>query len=92
MSRKTPTIVPLATALAALGGTVATAPAEAAQKVAAALPEAGTRPMVQPNGFMTSGEDVLGFTVTQTADGTVLVGHTSHYSHSSHASHASSRY
>lgn len=92
MSRKTPTVVPLAAALAALGGTVATATAEAALESATVAAETTEHAAVKPNGFMTMGEDILGFMVTQGEDGTVLAQHSSHYSHSSHASHHSSRY
>ena len=96
MSRKTQTIIPLAAALAALGASGA--PAE----VNAAVPEgtvvrttAVLKPTGQPNLFYTIGDDLLSFTVTQNADGTMVAqhySHSSHSSHASHASHASSRY
>jgi len=41
------------------------------------------------NRFLEIDGDVLGFMVTQAADGTVIAQHRSHFSHSSHASHAS---
>ena len=43
-------------------GGVATVPEEAAAKTGAATPENAERHVDQPNGFITVGEDVLGFT------------------------------
>lgn len=43
----------------------------------------------EANRFLEIDGDVLGFLVTQAADGTVTAQHRSHFSHSSHASHAS---
>ena len=90
MARKTYCILPLATALAALGTVATPNDVDAAvptDKIVAIQPSAG-----MPNGFLVSGDDLLAFTVTQHSDGTVTAQHSSHSSHSSHASHASSRY
>jgi hypothetical protein len=95
MPRKSPIIMPLAAALAALTGTAAVvaAPAEAKtidrgpSKSADATPVSG----LMPNRIVSIGEDLLGFIVTDMADGTVVAQHYSHSSHSSHASHYSSR-
>jgi hypothetical protein len=75
---------------AALGALSTTAPAQAAY-----TPETGETsqpgqvPAAAPNTFVSVGYDLLGFTVTQQADGTIVAAHSSHSSHSSHASHHS---
>lgn len=94
-AEEVPIIMPLAAALAALTGTavVVAAPAEAKtiepgpSNPASATSVSG----LMPNRIVSIGEDLLGFIVTDMADGTVVAQHYSHSSHSSHASHYSSR-
>lgn len=86
-------VMSLASALAALTGTAAIVPQPVGAEVIdpnATTPVAGLKaPELNPNRIVSLGEDLLGFTVTKAADGTVLADHYSHYSHSSHASHSS---
>jgi hypothetical protein len=86
----------LAAALAALGGSAAivSGPAEAkpTDQRESTAPDAAKPSDLIPNQILSVGENLLGFIVTKTPDGTVLADHTSHYSHSSHSSHHSSRY
>ena len=93
MSSKTPRIISLAAALAALTGTTAVVsdPADAkTTEPSAADPTDGTKAIgLTPNRIVSVGEDLLGFIVSKAADGTVVADHTSHYSHSSHSSHHS---
>ena len=84
-------IVPVA---AALGALTSTAPATAANAPATssdavveqpkAVPQTG-----HPNTLVSVGQDLLGFTVNEQADGTIVAQHVSHASHSSHSSHSS---
>jgi hypothetical protein len=90
MSRKAIIILPLATALASLIG----APGEntaskAATPTQSATPENRLASAVTPNSFAVAGQDLLGFLVTEQADGTLIAQHVSHASHASHRSHAS---
>ena len=91
---KTPKILPLAAALAALAGISTTVSDPANAKLTEPTEPDGlgatsaTKPT--PNRIVSMGEDFLGFTVTTAADGTVVADHSSHYSHSSHSSHYSS--
>jgi hypothetical protein len=78
-------------ALAGATGANATMPAASynpATEKAGAI-ENGRVAKVEPNVFMSIGNDLLGLMVTKGADGTVVADHYSHYSHSSHSSHSS---
>ena len=100
MKSKTITILPLAAALGSLAtGTLTATDSRAA--IAAdsqALPNSDTtagQTVVEPNTLVKAGEALLGFTVTDHQDGSVVAqhySHVSHASHTSHASHYSSRY
>ena len=96
MSNKSPKIMSLAAALAALTGTasIVTDPAEAkpTDPRESTAPDAAKPSDLIPNQIPSVGKDLLGFIVSKAPDGTVLAEHTSHYSHSSHSSHHSSRY
>ena len=92
MKRKPITILPLASALGALGaGAVAATEAESA--VPANTPsieaETTTGQALVPNTLVSTGETLLGFVITNQPDGTVIAQHVSHASHASHASHHS---
>ena len=89
---KTPKILSLAAAVAALGTPVALSTGAAAKT--ADKGDVATQPKQsgEPNTLLSVGHDLLGFTVSHSADGILLVDHFSHSSHSSHASHFSSRY
>lgn len=89
MIRKRTIILPIATALASLSTGLVSA--SAATNVEANVSEPATKPAeAEPaNTFFKVGEDLLGFLVTEQADGTVVAQHRSHYSHSSHSSHRS---
>ncbi len=92
MKYKPVVILPLASALGTLAGSAMVAaeakPAstDAAVKSQAAAAQSGQR----PNTFVSTGEALLGFVMTEQADGTVVAQHVSHASHASHASHVSS--
>ena len=90
MARPRNVIMPVAAALGALSST-----APATETNAAALPSPtvsqATAQTGQPNTIVSTGKDLLGFTVTEQADGTVIAQHVSHASHASHHSHYSSR-
>jgi hypothetical protein len=94
MKKQPIVILPVAAALAGLGGVADSfaATGESVQKVMPQENTTGTAIKAQPDFVFEIGEDLFGMTVTQQADGTVLAGHSSHYSHSSHRSHYSSRY
>jgi hypothetical protein len=95
MPRKSPIIMPLAAALAALAGTAAIvadpADAKTTDQDVSNSPKAMQPGGMTPNRIVSVGGDFLGFIVTNKADGTVLAEHYSHTSHSSHSSHYSSR-
>jgi hypothetical protein len=86
-------ILPVAAALAALGG-VSTAAANTSEAQAKVLSTdvGGTTIKSEPNLLFKAGEDLLGLIITRSATGAVLAQHYSHSSHSSHRSHYSSRY
>ena len=93
MSKQSPKIVPLAVALAALTGTTAIASGPAEAK-ATNHEESNSADAMQatgrtPNRLLSVGEDLLSFTVTTAADGTMVAQHESHVSHASHSSHSS---
>jgi hypothetical protein len=93
MSRKTPVILPIATALASLTSVSATldnAAAKTGDVSSAADAQNNVVPQTgEPNLVFNAGEDLLGLIVTRQADGTVIAQHSSHASHASHASHYS---
>ena len=97
MKPKATTILPLASALGALAGTsmVATEAQSAVPNtdpaVSAASATAVTPAEAVPNTLVSTGDTLLGFVMTEQADGTVVAQHVSHASHASHASHYSSR-
>jgi hypothetical protein len=93
MTKPRNVIMPIAAALGALSGT-----GLATETNATALPTPSVSPAtaptakaVQPNTIVSTGRDLLGFTVTEQADGTVVAQHASHASHASHHSHYSGR-
>lgn len=95
MKRKSKVILPLTSALGALAGT-AVAATEATSATQTVDPSNSTAPkgaevQVTPNTLVSTGETLLGFVMTDQADGTVVAQHVSHASHASHASHYSSR-
>jgi hypothetical protein len=91
MAESRRSILSVAAALSALGTTLpATASATSATEPVQTDKNAEAQ-TVQPNMIVSTGQDLLGFTVKQNSDGTVVAGHTSHASHASHASHYSSR-
>lgn len=94
MTNKKPIVIlPLAAALAALGGaSVAKATTgEQAQTSSPTTDAAAVTTKAEPNVLFKVGEDLFGLIVTRNADGTVLAQHYSHRSHSSHSSHSSHR-
>jgi hypothetical protein len=85
-------IMPVAAALGALTNTAPATVANAATSSDAAVEQPKTVPQTgHPNTLVSVGQDLLGFTVNEQADGTVVAQHVSHASHSSHSSHHSSR-
>jgi hypothetical protein len=85
-------IVPLAAALGALAPTLSVTEANAVTSPNAALSQpSNVAPSGQPNTLVSTGQDLLAFTVNEQADGTVVAQHVSHASHASHHSHYSSR-
>jgi hypothetical protein len=92
MKRKPVVILPLASALGALAGSVivATEAQSAPSNDPMVTSEAtAARPRQQPNMLVSTGETLLGFILTEQPDGTVVAQHESHASHASHSSHAS---
>jgi len=97
MKRKATKILPLASALGTLAGSAVVAtevhsPVPTIDPAASALSETKvTAEAKVPNTLVSTGETLLGFIMTNQADGTVVAQHVSHASHASHASHYSSR-
>jgi hypothetical protein len=96
MPNKSPKIVSLAAALAALthgASSVATSAEAKADRggVSDHESDAVRSHGTALNRLITTGDDLLGFIVTDLPDGTVVAQHYSHASHASHASHYSSR-
>jgi len=92
MARKRITILPLATALGALAGTAGPATDATAANPNVTPTETPLRaggPALTPNTFVSTGETLLGFVMTEQPDGTIVAQHSSHASHASHASHHS---
>ena len=84
-------ILPLAAALGALsmGLPATTAQATTAPRAAEAPQPEITGQALAPNTVISTGKDLLGFTVDERADGTTVAWHSSHVSHGSHISHTS---
>ena len=90
MRSKVPTIVPLATALAALAVDHAQAtPATPEPAPGSVQPSEATQNLVPANLFYTVGEELFGMTAMQGSDGVPYAEHQSHASHASHRSHVS---
>lgn len=91
MKRKPAVILPLASALGALasGAVVADAKPAPAGDVAVNAPATAATNAQKPNLVASTGNALLGFVVSEQADGTVVAQHSSHASHASHASHHS---
>lgn len=90
--RKRFLILPMVSAIASLGIAlkgIPTADAHAPATEPDAVPARDASAATLPNSLVVSGEDVLGFLVTEQPDGTIVAAHTSHVSHASHASHHS---
>jgi hypothetical protein len=93
MSRATPKLMSLAAALAALAGTSAVLSDPSEAKITPSESDGGPTTAglgVSPNRMVSTGRDLLGFTVTKGTDGIMVAQHASHASHSSHSSHFSS--
>jgi hypothetical protein len=91
MAKPRNVIMPVAAALGALSSTTPATDSNAAASPNPTVSQA-TVPVTQagqPNTIVSTGKDLLGFTVTEQADGTVVAQHSSHASHASHASHHS---
>ena len=91
MSLNSKSILSVGAALAALTGTQVLATEAPASVVNGGVKatEIGSEVIGvqrQPNAHYRVGEDLLGFVLTQQADGTLVADHASHASHSSHAS------
>jgi hypothetical protein len=83
-------IIPVAAALGALTGAAPATDANAATSSNAVVEQPKAAPQTgQPNTLVSVGQDLLGFTVNEQPDGTIVAQHVSHASHSSHASHHS---
>jgi hypothetical protein len=97
MKRTAMKILPLASALGALAGTAVVATgAQSAIPTTDPAASAASKTAATPveklaNTFVSTGETLLGFIMTDQPDGTVVAQHVSHASHASHASHYSSR-
>jgi hypothetical protein len=93
MAKPRNVIMPIAAALGALSSTAPAteANAKALQSPSGSQATAPTPQTGEPNTFVSTGKDLLGFTVTEQADGTVVAQHASHASHASHHSHYSGR-
>ena len=86
MKRKPVVILPLASALGALAGSalVATDAQSAPSNDPVVTSETvAARTGQKPNMLVSTGESLLGFTMTQQPDGTVVAQHASHASHAS---------
>lgn len=84
-------ILPLAAALGALstGLPATTAQATTAPQAAEAPQSETAGQALAPNTLVSTGKDLLSFTVNEQADGTIVAWHSSHASHGSHVSHVS---
>ena len=92
MGNRRNVIVPVAAALGALTSTAPATDANAASSSNAVVEQPNAAPQTgHPNTLVSVGQDLLGFTVNEQPDGTVVAQHVSHASHSSHSSHVSSR-
>jgi hypothetical protein len=87
MSSSRGSIVPLAAALGALSaGLPSAAHAAATPQPADITKPASQAPSKPANTLVSTGRDLLGFTVDARADGTIVAQHVSHASHASHYS------
>jgi hypothetical protein len=85
-------IMPVAAALGALTNTLPATNADASTPPNAAVAQpTSTAESGQPNTFVSTGQDLLAFTINEQAEGTIVAQHVSHASHASHHSHYSSR-
>ena len=85
-------IVTVGAALGALTNAVPATTADAAVSPTATVARpSSVAPLGEPNTFVSTGQDLLAFTINEQADGTIVAQHHSHASHASHASHFSSR-
>jgi hypothetical protein len=83
-------ILPVAAALGALTNTLPATNAEASTPPNATVAQpTSAAESGQPNTFVSTGQDLLAFTINEQADGTIVAQHVSHASHASHASHHS---
>jgi hypothetical protein len=93
MEMKSPKIISLAAALAALSGGAAVISTPVAANIAspdeATATQNGRSAKSAPNVFMSFDTVFLGLIVTKAVDGTVSAQHYSHSSHASHESHSS---
>jgi hypothetical protein len=90
MTERRNVIVPVVTALGALTNTLPASNATAEISPSANVGQqtsVGTAP--QPNTLVSTGQDLLAFTINEQADGSIVAQHVSHASHASHASHHS---
>ncbi|UGB26239.1 His-Xaa-Ser repeat protein HxsA2 [Methylorubrum sp. B1-46] len=93
-TKKRPNILPLAAALAAFPGATVMVATEAKADVptsGATDSQLSGKVLPEANMFVSTGKDLLSFTVGRGADGVMFADHRSHSSHSSHSSHHSSR-
>jgi hypothetical protein len=93
MTRKSAAILPLATALAALGSGADARASEAPRNEGSGSVKGEPQSVtpISANTVYSTGTDLFGLLVTRSADGTVVAQHSSHASHATHASHSSSR-
>jgi len=92
MTDKRKLIMPIGAALSALTTTLPATDADALAVPDAALTIPGaTATTVGANTLVSTGQDLLAFTINERADGSIVAQHHSHASHASHHSHYSSR-
>jgi len=85
-------IVPVATAVSALSVSLPLTQSGGPTSPSAALTlRTDAASTEQPNALVSTGRDLLGFTIDERSDGTIVAQHASHASHASHHSHYSSR-
>jgi hypothetical protein len=83
-------ILPVAAALGALTSTMPATQANAGTPPNAAVVQpTGVAQLGQANTFVSTGRDLLAFTINEQPDGTIVAQHQSHASHASHTSHHS---
>jgi hypothetical protein len=90
MTERRNVIMPVAAALGALTNTLPASNATAEISPTANVGQQASGPAAgQANALVSTGQDLLAFTINEQADGTVIAQHVSHASHASHASHHS---